>query len=398
MCKKDINIKLFPAQNGDCILIKLSDKYILIDGGYINTYNNYLKPELIKLSKQGFILSHVIVSHIDADHISGIIKLLEENENNAIISIENIWHNSYRHLNNLAANSNIPIFSGKKVESFTIKSYLKEKIKEEKVISAEQGSSLGALILKGDYKWNNEFDNEFISVNKKQIIQLDSNITIRLLSPDEDKLKALKKYWLKELFKKGYITSEKTSNNYDDAFEFLIAQEKEKKIINLKDISHSAIDLEKLAKTTFKEDTSFSNGSSISFVLEYFGKKLLFLADSHPSLIENSIKYHYKDEVFPIKFDLIKLSHHGCVSNTSHELLSIIDSRKYVFSTDGSQFSHPNIETISRIITRKTEFTRELYFNYKLDILEKLNNKQLKEKYSYSIITPSIDAPVKIVL
>ena len=43
----------------------------------------------------------LVVTHIDNDHIGGIIELLKENgsnENPHIIEIRNIWHNSYRHL------------------------------------------------------------------------------------------------------------------------------------------------------------------------------------------------------------------------------------------------------------------------------------------------------------
>ena len=43
----------------------------------------------------------LIVTHIDNDHIGGIIELLKENGSDMdskIIRIRNIWHNSYRHL------------------------------------------------------------------------------------------------------------------------------------------------------------------------------------------------------------------------------------------------------------------------------------------------------------
>jgi len=399
MCRNLINIKFFPANNGDCILIKVSDILILIDGGYINTYNEYLKPELEKLSSEGFSISHLIVSHIDGDHISGIIKLLLENENDQIIPIKNIWHNSHRHLQDFEHpfKHNIENTSGNDLHPIPVKSYLKEVIGEIHNISAEQGSSLGGLILGGQYNWNAEFNHKAVSVDNNDIIQINSEMTIRLLSPDNNKLKILKKFWERELYIKGYATSQNI-NNYDDAFEFLIAQEKERKIKIAKNVSKGTFDFEGLAKQEFDEDNSASNGSSISFVLEYANKKLLFLADSHPSLIVESLKKHYINEVFPMKFDLIKLSHHGSILNTSKELLDLIDSENYIISTDGSIFNHPNIETIARIIVRKNDFKRTLIFNYPIDLVRELNQFGLKEKYSYDLFSFFYNKPIEITI
>lgn len=94
----NINVSILPALNGDCFLITARETNILIDGGYVNTYNEFLKPLLLEMASQGKELSLVVVSHIDADHISGILKFIEENEAENIIPIQNIWHNAFRHL------------------------------------------------------------------------------------------------------------------------------------------------------------------------------------------------------------------------------------------------------------------------------------------------------------
>jgi len=70
MSNNSIKIKIFPALNGDSILLDLSDKLFLIDGGYVNTFNEFLCSELKKKSEEGKRISHLIVTHIDSDHIS----------------------------------------------------------------------------------------------------------------------------------------------------------------------------------------------------------------------------------------------------------------------------------------------------------------------------------------
>ncbi|MGB3078071.1 MAG: MBL fold metallo-hydrolase, partial [Saprospiraceae bacterium] len=92
-----ISIEMFPAGNGDTILLGLDDTYILIDGGYTSTYRDHLKPRLAELSRAGKRLSKFVVTHIDADHITGAMSFIEENgnaRNPAIIPIDEVWFNS----------------------------------------------------------------------------------------------------------------------------------------------------------------------------------------------------------------------------------------------------------------------------------------------------------------
>ena len=97
-----MKIIILPALNGDCILVEFqTSHYILIDGGYVDTYENYLFPTLKELEAQGGKLDVVVVTHIDGDHISGIIRLLEDMP----IGIGEIWYNGYRHIQSVAVTS-----------------------------------------------------------------------------------------------------------------------------------------------------------------------------------------------------------------------------------------------------------------------------------------------------
>ena len=398
MSNNSIKIKIFPALNGDSILLDLSDKLFLIDGGYVNTFNEFLCSELKKKSEEGKRISHLIVTHIDSDHISGIVRLLEKNTNNEIISIDNIWHNSYRHIKEFSDNLSLKDYEGKAdLSALSSKSYIKEVIEGRHEISAEQGSALSALILKDNYKWNTEFNGKAVSIDNLDIISIDNETTLRILSPNNDKLSKLKKLWNKELYKKGYNISE-DDTNYDDAFEFLLAQEKEKKVLLKKDISGGEMDIAKLSNIEVVEDISATNGSSISFIIEKNDKKLLFLADSHPSMILENLKTHYSEEEFPIEFDIIKLSHHGSITNTSKELLEIIDSKNYIISSDVSKFCHPDIETIARIINRKSTFSRNLHFNYPPKFIDEINKRNLKDNYLFEINVAKEKSPLEIEL
>lgn len=95
--KEVMKIDILPAHNGDCILVEYSpNRYILIDGGYVDTYWNHLLPKLNIIAEAGGVLDVVVVTHIDSDHISGIVKMFEEDE--LPVRVGEIWYNGYRHI------------------------------------------------------------------------------------------------------------------------------------------------------------------------------------------------------------------------------------------------------------------------------------------------------------
>jgi hypothetical protein len=114
-------------------------------------------------------------------------------------------------------------------------------------------------------------------------------------------------------------------------------------------------------------------------------------------VIIESLKLLYTRDEFPLYFDAIKVSHHGSALNTSPELLELIDSEKFLISTNGKSFGHPDTETIARIVTRKAAYRRTLYFNYPLQIVSQINDQKLKEKYNYQCVV-SDGTAIKIIL
>lgn len=388
-----ITVKVFPALNGDCFLITAEETNILIDGGYVNTYNEFLKPNLIEMASKGEKLSLLVVSHIDADHISGIMKFIEENESEKIIPVQNIWHNAFRHIQ-----QNEQIDATIKEEKKFNDIRREEFSNSATNVSAKQGSSLASLLLKYKYPWNTQFNGKAVSLDHKNSTTV-GEFTVNLLSPNQTKLESLQKYWRKELYKNGYLDTSHTGAFWDDAFEFLLAQDQEELKYKSKTISYkNNIDFNKLKDGQFIPDTSPTNGSSISFILQVGDKKMLFLGDSHSDLVENELKKHLGTKGLPIYFDLVKLSHHGSFSNNSPGLLELIDSDKWIISSNGKIHNHPDIETLAWILAKDNKIKRNIFFNYPLTICQELSSLELKEKHSYEIIFPETEEPIEISL
>ncbi|PYD77576.1 hypothetical protein CFR80_17680 [Komagataeibacter oboediens] len=75
-----MRIKIYPAGNGDAFLLSVAGSNVLVDGGYAQTFDEYIKSDLLEIALKGERLDLVIASHIDADHISGLIRFLVVNE------------------------------------------------------------------------------------------------------------------------------------------------------------------------------------------------------------------------------------------------------------------------------------------------------------------------------
>lgn len=383
-----ITIKIMPALGGDCFLISYLEKesvgHILIDFGYASTFHQYLSNALQNIKNKGESIQRAIVTHIDADHIAGAIAFLESNL--ADIPINDFWHNSYRHIQ-IGSNSLDVHFDTRQRLAFkAIISKGMPHINDDlrTTIGAEQGSTLGSLILKLGLRWNNDFHAKAVSSDTVEFIQVTENASIFLLSPDNKKLEKLKTMWIKELLKYGLRDANDGSELLDDAFEILLANEMEFLVKGPKVISSRSLDLHELTKVRFVEDDTETNGSSIAFVLSIHGQRLLFLADAHPSLILQRLEKYSPD--VPVYFDLIKISHHGSFANTSPALLQKMDSSRYLISTNGGRHSHPDKETIAHIITRPTTATRTLYFNYVTKTSQYFDRIDWMQQYDYRII------------
>lgn len=90
------NVHLLPAAYGDSILIeygKTESQYVLIDGG---VYYNF--EELVQAIKQVAPelkrLELLVITHIDTDHIDGILTIL--NKEDIPFIVKDIWFNGFQ--------------------------------------------------------------------------------------------------------------------------------------------------------------------------------------------------------------------------------------------------------------------------------------------------------------
>ncbi|MCY1505408.1 hypothetical protein D9M68_396240 [compost metagenome] len=337
------SIKFLRAEHGDSILIQhktTNSRFtILIDGGPTTAFRNYstrndgnLKIELDNLIATSTPIDLLVLTHIDSDHIGGLLEGFKEPAYLPTM-VKRVWFNS--------ATSVAKHFS----QEVKAEHYINDDFSDSLKTSIKEGETFEALV-----KAHKIWDEELIDTSFTPIVP--SGIDIKILSPDNQKLERLLKKW-KPYNANEDLSTSGCSHDYSDSYSKLLETD------------------------TFKEDKSSPNGSSISLLLEAEGKKVLLLADAHPSIVAQSlIKLGYSD-VNPLECELIKLSHHGSKKNTSPELLSLVKTPRFIVTTDGSSHCLPNKTTFARI--HRAHPNSKILFNYPELIRKIYSPKEIQE-------------------
>jgi len=350
-----LNIELIQAAQGDCIWIEYgkdpdSLHRILIDGGTSGTYK-HLKKRIESLAPDERHFELLVITHIDADHIAGILKIFEEDELG--VSFADIWFNGYQHLG------------------------------KSNVRGVMQGERLTAYLTKPHIPWNKAYNGKAVCVDRRKKfspIALAGGMNLTLFSPTKKALSKLKPKWTKELRKAGLLADNRSLDK-----EILSADHDRPETASRATLA----DIDSLAETPFESDTSVTNGSSIAFLAEYAGKKMLFSGDAYATTLLQSIK-KYLPGCEPLYLDLFKIPHHGSDGNVSKKLLERIRCSKYLISANGAYHQHPDDVALAKII-KYGGHRSDIYFNYLSKYNEMWRNPALEEKYHYYAHYPSDD-------
>jgi hypothetical protein len=88
------------------------------------------------------------------------------------------------------------------------------------------------------------------------------------------------------------------------------------------------------------------------------------------------------------------VSHHASQNNVSTELISLLDCPRFLVSTNGNHFCHPDRQAIARIIKygRARRRKPELHFNYRSEYNKVWERADLQEKYGFTTRYPDAAA------
>ena len=350
----NIMIKVFPAGAGDCILVDFikEDYRILIDGGYAETYRKYLKRYLTELATQGKRINLLIVTHIDSDHIGGIQAFFEENgvaETPSVIGVDEVWYNAFFHVDTVKVHQKAIPYTIREVLRGSLAVHNEVKSDGRNDISVIQGNTVAGLLKEIGYNWNSSWEGNAVCVKNCWQKKLTDKIQCTLLGPGEKELDELAQFWISKLksnVRKFIVCDDML---YSEAFECYYAHNgKEQEEPIRKDIAFGSMEKEKeidwmkwAGAWSGQIDDREANRSSIAFMLEYEGVKLLFPGDCPIQLLQKEL---------PKVIDIVKLPHHGSEKDITKEFISNTEVSYYILSTDGQRHGHPSKQVIANIL------------------------------------------------
>lgn len=374
-------LKMYPAKNGDSFLIDADGTYILIDAGFVSTYQDFIATDLAQLARAGGRLDLVVCTHIDTDHIGGLLEFFSLNgtPDKRGIEVDAVWHNSLRSLPPPTA---LPdgLHDRMVLEAIRRRGFQGIATSSPNPISARQGSSLAKLLRQYGYTWNSGDGTSCISEGGSPV-SLPNNVSVRVIGPKAARLEELRDLWLREVRKLGYKGSSQPSDLIDDAYEMWCDTLPSPSVPQATLIAANS---SRRLADVYTPDTSIPNGSSISLILFTASTRLLFLGDAWAEDVVDGLKA-LQPTAAPLIFDAIKVSHHGSLHNTSVELLSIADSPCFLISSDGSRHGHPDFEVLAEIVDRPAPFKRHLFFNYETAASRQLKSHTSKSGTAFSV-------------
>jgi beta-lactamase superfamily II metal-dependent hydrolase len=345
-----IRLTMLPGRDGDCLLLEYGTDAItrrmLIDGGRAGTYPEIV-PTLTSLAQAGGRLDVLVVTHVDQDHILGVLALIEDEDR---IEIGDVWFNGFDQLKNVD-----PEF-----ESF----------------GPQDGELLTSALLNQGVPWNAAFAGRAVEVGRP-FQTPDDGSTLTFLSPDRGLLEALIGDWTKECAAEGLIPGRDPDEPPPKGFE-----------------GFGTLDIETLADTAFERDGSKTNRTSIGFLFEHGGVRIMFTGDGDDPRLVESVQPLAEAEGGRLRLDALKVSHHGSRKNLSKDLLDLIDCPRYLISTNGDRHDHPDPVAMARILKYGGD-RKELLFNYQERAAD-WDVADWKDTYGYTVTTPDPDGFVTL--
>jgi hypothetical protein len=342
------SLEALRALHGDSLLLHYGTpadpKTVLIDGGPNAVYGQTLKPRLRELrdhliglgkisATEPLPLALTMVSHIDDDHIGGLIALTNDADGGlgiphpCWVMPKTLWHNTFEEV------------AGGEVVA-PVGELPHEDSKTAAVIaSVGQGKKLRAAAETLGWEVNRPFQGLVKAPETGgQNVKLDADTAIVVLGPRADEIEGLRKEWAEQVkkHKKGEASP---------------------------------------AEIAAYEDKSPYNLSSIVCLVVQGEHKMLLTGDARGDHILTSLDAAGVTTNGALHVDILKIPHHGSIRDVEKDFFERITADHYVISASG-RYGNPETETLDLIADSRPkadEFTIHLtYAALEKDLGERL--------------------------
>ena len=276
-----MELTFLDARQGDAIWVRWGEgRQLLVDMGTSGT-GRALADRFRALPEDQRAFELLVVTHVDTDHIGGVLTGLVDPAEPVPVTFADVWFNGWEHLNGL-----VPADERSALEP----------------MGGVQGELLTTWLR--DHAWNDAFGRAAVIRTDTTLprVELPDGLTITVLAPVQERLTDLVPEWqlaVAAALEKGTLTD--------------VSPGLEPMGPSTAPTLESAVDLALLSEDPFKVDGSKANAASIALVLEHDGKRALLTGDATASELLGGLALLGAGERVPL--DLVKLPHHGSRNN-----------------------------------------------------------------------------------
>lgn len=361
-----MKLSVFQSDKGDCLLLTSQDnKRILIDGGMAPAYRAHVAPALGALRENGDGLDLVYLSHIDEDHVSGILQLMDdlvawrvydyqrasgnddypEPDDPRPPEVSELWHNPFHELtgDNAGAIEEMLATTASVLEGATSDKRREEALRQRQIVAGAgeaielthraSREQLGIPV-------NKAFGGQLAMVRDgTQEINLGS-LKITLLWPTESELDDLRKEWNKWLGTHQAQLKRSQDQMRDDA---------ERLATGDVEAFRAAIAMQAGELGDINQVTA-PNLASLMLLVEEGEKTVLLTGDGHADHILKGLELAGKiPEGGGLHVDVLKVQHHGSEYNFRREFCRRITADDYVTCANGA-YANPDPRVLEMIL------------------------------------------------
>jgi beta-lactamase superfamily II metal-dependent hydrolase len=358
-----LNLYVIQAEEGDCLILEHGTpqcpRFLLIDGGPDTIYDAHLRPVLQGIREAGHNLELVVLSHVDDDHVNGLLDMvaeLQQQRDSGVpetMPVGELWHNTFSQT------------VGGDVET-RFRSLVEGAVVARSV--AGRSARAGRSIRQGDELTRFAVGLQ-IPINPgfppQHLICLDDqpdplrlgDLTLRVVGPTRSNLERLRRKWLKWL------------------------EQNEKPILSR--------DPNEAAAAVRKADNSVPNLSSIMLLAEADGTKVLLTGDGRGDhLLDGLAQAGLLDPEGRLHVDVLKVPHHGSSRNANRVFFQTVTADTYVVSANGKH-DNPDLAVLRWIVETAREDERPItvYATNATDSTRQLQEERDPEEFGYRLIT-----------
>jgi len=393
-----MKIRVFQSDKGDCLLLTSSNgkNRILVDGGMTASYNKHVAPALAKLNGTKPQLDAVYVSHIDDDHISGVLQLMNDLMDWRVFDFQTkhkkagdkppkqpksarppevgkIWHNAFHELlkdnagpisDMLAATTTLLSASQLECAQPLIDEHTELALSKTQALQLVRRTGADQLAI----PVNPEYGHKLMLSLKVSPPKLKVGaMEFIVIGPMEADLKKLRKEWNDWLRKKKELIADLRRKAKADAD--LLTNDVDRLLAPLTQQAGSFVESQlALAKQLGnRKKVTTPNLASLMFFVREGNQTMLLTGDGHADdALKGLAQRNLLDANGKLHVDVLKVPHHGAEFNMSPAFAAAVTADDYIFCGNGFS-TNPEPEVIDLLVKeRKKAFPNKaftLWFN-----------------------------------